>query len=124
MDKPSFVYLLESTDGGTYIGATIDLDQRLRKHNKIIKGGARATGKKVDKGQQWTRICYIEGCPNWTTALQVEWRWKHISRRLPIRTTPTARRMEALDVLLNLERPTSKAMPYTDWNPKVVMAIL
>ena len=34
-----FVYLLECTDGATYVGATVDLDHRLRQHNKELKGG-------------------------------------------------------------------------------------
>jgi len=34
----SYVYLLECTDGSTYVGATVNLDRRLRQHNKEIKG--------------------------------------------------------------------------------------
>jgi len=33
-----YVYLLQSTLGSTYVGATINLDHRLRQHNKEIKG--------------------------------------------------------------------------------------
>ena len=36
----SYVYLLVSTKGNTYVGATVDLNRRLRQHNKEIKGGA------------------------------------------------------------------------------------
>ena len=32
----SFVYLLVSTSGSTYVGATVDLERRLRQHNKEI----------------------------------------------------------------------------------------
>ena len=39
----SYVYLLVSTKGNTYVGATVDLNRRLRQHNKEIKGGAHAT---------------------------------------------------------------------------------
>ena len=46
----SFVYLLVSTSGSTYVGATVDLTRRLRQHNKEIKGGAHATGAKVAQG--------------------------------------------------------------------------
>ena len=38
-----FVYFIQSTYGATYIGATVDLDKRIRQHNKEIKGGATAT---------------------------------------------------------------------------------
>ena len=34
-----FVYLLESTNHATYVGATVNLDHRLRQHNGEIKGG-------------------------------------------------------------------------------------
>ena len=78
----SYVYLLESTDNSTYVGATIDLEKRLRQHNKEIKGGAHATSIKVEKGQTWTRRCYVEGFPDWKAALQFEWAWKYYSRKL------------------------------------------
>ena len=56
-----YVYLLVSSDNCTYVGATMDLDRRLRQHNKEIKGGARATGIKVEQGHTWTRACYVRG---------------------------------------------------------------
>lgn len=115
MSKPSYVYLLVSTDNATYIGATIDLDHRLRQHNKEIKGGAHATSMKVLKGEVWTRACHISGFPNWQAALQFEWRWKQISRKLSPKMLPLERRMQALKELLALERPTSKALTYSEW---------
>ena len=78
----SFVYLLISTDNSTYVGATVDLDRRLRQHNKEIKGGAHATGAKVSKGEIWERAAHISGFPDWHAALQFEWRWKQLSRKL------------------------------------------
>ena len=65
----------------TYIGATIDPDRRLRQHNKEITGGARATSMRVEQGQTWQRACYITGIPEWRSALQIEWRWKHVHHR-------------------------------------------
>lgn len=118
MEKPSFVYLLESSDGATYVGATVDVDRRLRQHNKEIKGGAHATGSRVAKGEIWSRICYVEGFPDWTAALQFEWRWKQLSRKLPAKMNPLERRMQALKELLGLERPTTKAVAYTEWPVK------
>lgn len=111
----SFVYLLLCSDGSTYVGATIDLDQRLRKHNKEIKGGAHATGMKVDKGEIWQRACHVAGFPDWQAALQFEWRWKQISRKLPVKMLPLERRMTALKQLLSLEQSTSKAKLYSEW---------
>ena len=110
-----FVYLLVSTDNATYVGATVDLDRRLRQHNKEIKGGAHATSAKVGKGEIWERACHVAGFPDWQAALQFEWRWKQLSRKLPASMFPLERRMKALKQLLALERPTSKAMPYSEW---------
>jgi len=112
----SYVYLLHSTDNSTYVGATVDLDRRLRQHNKIIKGGAHATSMKVNAGQMWERACYVEGFPDWQAALQFEWRWKQISRKLSNKLFPLKRRMIALKQLLSLDSSTSKAIPYSQWN--------
>jgi structure-specific endonuclease subunit SLX1 len=120
-----FVYLLVSTSGSTYVGATIDLERRLRQHNKEIKGGASATGIKVSKGETWVRAIHVSGFPDWTAALQFEWRWKQITRKLSIQINPLQRRVQALKTLLSLERPTTKAQPYTEWDapPEVHLEI-
>ena len=118
---PYFVYLLICTDGSTYVGATVDLDQRLRRHNKEIANGATRTGEKVDAGESWSRKCFITGFPLWNEALKFEWRWKQLSRKLPKRMNPTARRMKALSNLVALERSTASAIPFDQWEqqPKV-----
>lgn len=119
--KNFYVYLLVSSDNATYVGATVDIDKRLRQHNKEIKGGAHATSIKVNKGETWVRVCHISGFPDWHAALQFEWRWKQLSRKLSNKLFPLERRMIALQQLLALERPTSKAILYTDWpSPPVV----
>lgn len=115
-DKSFFVYLLVSSDDATYVGATVDLNHRLRQHNKEIKGGAHATSSRVNKGHTWTRACHVAGFPDWPAALQFEWRWKHLSRQLSPKLFPLERRMLALKQLLALERPTSKAIAYTEWS--------
>ncbi len=118
-----FVYLLLSSDNSTYVGATVDLDRRLRQHNKEIKGGAHATGAKVLKGETWIRAAHVEGFPDWQAALQFEWRWKQLTRKITISVNPLHRRMIALKQLLALDRPTSKAKLYSEWPepPKVVL---
>ena len=118
-----FVYLLLSSDNSTYVGATVDLNRRLRQHNTEIKGGAVATTSKVKKGEIWIRAAHIEGFPDWQAALQFEWRWKQLSRKIPLSVSPLHRRMIALKNLLELERPTSKAKSYSEWTepPKVVI---
>jgi structure-specific endonuclease subunit SLX1 len=111
----SFVYLLVSTNDRTYVGATVDLERRLRQHNKEIKGGAHATSIQVLKGEVWTRAAHVSGFPDWQAALQFEWRWKQLSRKLPLKMNPLERRIKALKELLALERPTSKAISYKEW---------
>lgn len=121
----SFVYLLVSTNGNTYVGATVDLNRRLRQHNKEIKGGAHATGIKVAQGETWTRAAHVSGFPDWQAALQFEWRWKHLSRKYDVKINPLERRMRALKDLLKLPQSTSKAKPYTEWStpPEVHLEI-
>ena len=114
-DNEFFVYLLVSSDNATYVGATIDINRRLRQHNKEIKGGAHATATKVNKGETWVRACHVAGFPDWPAALQFEWRWKQLSRKLPNQMFPLERRMKALKQLLALEKPTTKAIAYTEW---------
>ena len=122
--KQFFVYLLVSTSGATYVGATVDLNHRLRQHNKEIKGGAITTSVKVARGETWQRHCYVSGFPTWQSALQFEWRWKQIHRKLPRQgCSPLENRMKALDLLLQLERPTTKAISYSEWEtpPKIII---
>ena len=120
----SYVYLLLATPdrNATYVGATVDLERRLRQHNKEIKGGAVATSTRVIKGDTWIRAAYVQGFPDWQAALQFEWRWKQLSRKLPTKMNPLTKRMTALKELLNLERPTTKAKAYSEWPtlPEVV----
>ena len=112
----SYVYLLLCSDNSTYVGATVDLNRRLRQHNKEIKGGAFATGSKVDKGGTWIRVAHVAGFPDWQSALQFEWRFKHMTRQVKKFKCPLDRRIIALKRVLALERPTSKAKPYIEWD--------
>jgi len=118
-DKKYYVYILESSDcKATYVGATVDLNHRLRQHNKELVGGAHATSVKVAQGCSWNRICFIQGFPDWPAALQFEWRLKQLSRKL-LKTNkvdaPIQRRIQALHQLLSLDKPTTKAIPYSNW---------
>ena len=117
----SYVYFIESSNGSTYIGATVNLDKRIRQHNKEIKGGATATSIKVQQGEVWSYVCYVENFPSYNEALKFEWRWKQISRLIQKSNksiNPKAKRLEALDKLLSLDKSTSKAIPYTEWENK------
>lgn len=121
----SYVYFIKSTNGSTYIGATVNLDKRIRQHNKEIKGGATATSIKVLQGEIWSYHCYVENFPSYNEALKFEWRWKQISRQLQKKNPsqkPIEKRIEALNILLALDKSTSKAIPYSEWmlKPNVV----
>jgi predicted GIY-YIG superfamily endonuclease len=105
--------MLYTDKGQTYIGATVDPNRRLRQHNKEISGGARATGIRVEQGLIWKRACYIQNIPEWRSALQIEWRWKQLSRtQYKHIRNPIERRLYSLKKLLELEKPTEKAIPY------------
>ena len=105
-----FCYLLVSQDNKrTYVGATIDPDRRLRQHNGEISGGASAT-----RGNQWSRICCVEGFPNEGAALQFEWKWKNATKSMKQRH-PVERRKAALEYILALDKPTRKAVPYSEY---------
>jgi structure-specific endonuclease subunit SLX1 len=117
-----FVYLL-MTKNTTYVGATVDVNRRLRQHNREITGGAKATKRMVDKGCKWTRVCYVSGFPTWQAALQFEWKWKYIARKLPKypRTTSLQKKLEALTILLASDKSTSNSIPFADWpSPPVI----
>jgi structure-specific endonuclease subunit SLX1 len=115
MSSVSYVYLLECTDKSTYVGATVNLDHRLRQHNKEISGGAHATSIKVLEGHAWERVCHVTGFPDWKTALQFEWAFKYYSRKYPKRMFPLERRMRGLYDLMHLEQSTSKSIPYSTY---------
>lgn len=116
--KEFFVYLLESSSKRTtYVGATVNLERRLRQHNKELSGGAHATGAKVARGETWRRACHVTGFPTWQAALQFEWRFKQLTRREPssVKQTPLERRQAALQKLLSFPQSTSRAIPYAAW---------
>lgn len=113
-----YVYLLISDlKKNTYIGATVDVKHRLRQHNKELSGGAIYTSDKVLEGEKWSVHCYISEFPTWQTALQFEWKWKQISRKLTKGYKTTLKnRIDALTQLLALKQSTSTAIPYDSWD--------
>ena len=95
--KEAIVYCLATFEQPvlTYIGATVDKDRRLRQHNGILVGGARATSKRPGG---WYRVCHVRGFPSFNTALSFEWHWKHFSKK--IKGDPLTRRQGGLDKTL------------------------
>ena len=93
-----YCYCLQSTRGGTYVGATVDPDRRLRQHCGELVGGARATHRRVAQGETWSRVGLV-GPFQKIAALQFEWRWKFLSRK-QTKGTPIQKRKIALENLL------------------------
>lgn len=120
----NYCYLLYTEEGQTYVGATTDVERRLRQHNQEISGGARATGIRVAQGLTWKRACYISDIPEWKSALQIEWRWKQLGRTEFKRIkNPLERRLYSLKKLLSMEKPTTVSIPYEaypDGPPKII----
>ena len=65
-----FCYVLrsETAPARTYVGSTNDLVKRLRQHNGIIKGGARATSTT----KPWKVAMVVYGFSNWSATLRFE----------------------------------------------------
>lgn len=113
--KSFFVYcLVSSRTNSTYIGATVDVQHRLRQHNGELTGGAKCNKKRVASGETWRIDRYVSGFPLWTTALSFEWRWKQLSRKVKSKN-PLDRRHQALFTLFSLPQATKKAVPFANW---------
>ena len=112
-DDTYIVYLLctESVPYQTYVGMTNNKERRLKQHNGVLSGGARATSRR--KGE-WKRVLYVSGFPNKVTALQFEWAWKYWTRKQG-EGSPLDRRQLALEALMSQERATSKALPFSSF---------
>jgi putative endonuclease len=69
---PSFVYVLASAKHGkprTYVGWTLDLEQRLERHNT-------SKGAKATRGRAWV-LLYAERHRTRNGAMRREWAIKH-----------------------------------------------
>ena len=97
-------YLLVSNANRTYVGATTNFKRRLRQHNGDLVGGAKATRS----GRPWRCVLRVHGFLTFRQALQFEWRFK---RRITSKGTPVARRIHALNSLLQRSRWTSNSPP-------------
>jgi putative endonuclease len=68
---PCFVYVLGSTMRGrplTYVGWTVDVEQRLAKHNA-------GTGARFTRGRRWV-LLHSEKLPSKRAAMSREWHLK------------------------------------------------
>lgn len=101
--------LLNDAKTRSYVGATVNPDRRLRQHNGELRGGAHATS-----GYHWTRVCLVRGFPDERAALQFEWMWKHLTRKLRSGTV-LERRYKALAMMQQLGRSSSTSVPFSNW---------
>lgn len=109
----NYCYFIYTNNNKTYIGATIDIDHRLRQHNGELSGGAKYTSIQIKNGFEWKIGCYLKNIPEWRSALQIEWKWKQLGRtEYKYIRNPIYRRLYSLKKLLLLEKPTSKSIPY------------
>lgn len=75
----SVVYLLKScTTACTYIGYSNNVANRIRKHNGLIKAGAKYTS--LPSRRPWRVHCIITGFQSKISALKFEWAWKNCHR--------------------------------------------
>jgi predicted GIY-YIG superfamily endonuclease len=71
----NFVYIIKGINNNKtkyYIGYTNNLFRRIKQHNRLLKGGAKAT-----KGYIWSYFCIFTNFSNNIEALQTEWRIKY-----------------------------------------------
>lgn len=105
-----YCYLIVSQNR-TYIGITNNLDQRIRKHNGEIKGGAKSTAMSVN----WKYHTIIGQFTNNSKAARFEWYWKHYknTNNKWVRTKSGIRNkmMRLIELLLDNEWDTVKIAP-------------
>lgn len=94
----------------TYVGATVDLDRRLRQHNRELAGGARATGR-IAESASWQRSFAVTGFPDERAALQFEWALKRRRREQRDRARDD-KLVAGLVALLQRPRPTRRAAEF------------
>ena len=91
----------------TYIGATVDLDRRLAQHNKLMKGGAKATSRREG---EWYRVCHVRGFIDNHEALSFEWHWKWYSKKIKGKgADPLTRRQRGLDACMEWAKGALKS---------------
>lgn len=115
LERPACVYLLVSEAGRTYVGSTLCLAKRLRQHNGELAGGAAQT-----RGRgPWRVACAVEGFRSRREALQFEFAWRRVHRRLRARYDVAGRRA-ALAALMARPRWSKNAPPACEVALKVV----
>ena len=93
------VYLLtNSKNNCTYVGITNNPEQRLRKHNGEIKGGAKYTKMKKGDGE-WNYYGFILNCEK-CESLSIE-KKIHIRTKKTFGINPLEKRLNCINNVLN-----------------------
>lgn len=103
-----FCYILyNDTNNATYNGYTNNFERRIRQHNGVIKGGAKATTSQVKKNNvEWKPLVIVEcvGLEDKRRALSLEWSIKYPDNKRPrskCYTGPIGRVHGLVDALRN-----------------------
>ena len=68
-----YVYLLECADGTFYTGATLNIEERVKKHNA-------GKASKYTRGRLPIKLVYYKSCESYPLALKEEYRIKKLSK--------------------------------------------
>jgi|SaaInlStandDraft_5_1057022.scaffolds.fasta_scaffold81107_1 predicted GIY-YIG superfamily endonuclease len=91
-EKNWFNYIVFDTVK-TYVGSTVDIDRRIRQHNKEIKGGAKYTA-----GGTWEYYCVIYNLyGHKNKCLSEEWQIKHATSKVKGAHSTKERRQIAVE---------------------------
>lgn len=111
IENKFYCYILRSLNplhsNKTYNGSTNDISRRLKQHNGILSGGAKATsGKGV-----WIPYVIMEGFETHNEALSCEWRIKHPTntKKRPSKYNGVKGRVKSLNIIINLDNWTSRS---------------
>jgi predicted GIY-YIG superfamily endonuclease len=105
-----YCYLLRCVDekhpNSTYGGSTNDVERRIRQHNGLISGGAKAT-----RGKTWEIYALVTGFIDHQNCLSAEWRMNHVTGKRgkrPMKYCGVHGRIHGLSDILKLDKWTSK----------------
>jgi predicted GIY-YIG superfamily endonuclease len=106
-----YCYILRTINpfypNNTYNGSTNNLSRRLKQHNGLKAGGAKAT---CNKGP-WEFYAVLTGFKNQNEALSCEWKIKHpTGKKLrPKKYCGIEGRIKSLNLILSLDKWTTKS---------------
>jgi len=103
--------LINQSGRKTYVGATINMNHRLRQHNGEIKGGAKYTTSHSDI---WRTAFTVDNFPNYNELLKFEWKLKKCSRKYNT-GIPLKNRVLGLIDLINSGKSTKSSVPFLEY---------